>query len=239
MLVAHYNKLGKTDVRYYNIRREKTIKLPANNYLNVVALFPGYGKENGGNITSFYLDSGQMQEDQRSLKSCLRSIARNYSIDLPVLRCSIGELLDCRNNAPLPFHRHLVFIPIKVRKPLTKSDGATGFVNLLAIERILPAEKDNLQEICCYLQLTGGHQVPSLRSVSNVKRKIRQGKRALDYYLSLYFDQTNPGTDNLEPCIKVNRKRINFSKSLIFKLITDEDDDDDGEENDNNSGVFC
>jgi len=199
------------------------------NNLNIVAMLPGYGKESGGNISSIFLDCGQVQEDQRSLKSCLRNIARHYSVDLPALRCSIGELLDLSNNAPLPFHRHLVFIPIKVRKPLTRSDGATGYVNLSAIERILPAKKDNPEEISCYLQLAGGHLVPSLHSVFTVKRKIRQGQRALKYHLSLHFKPSYPGIDSSEPCIETNLKRINFSKNLVFKLITDEDDDEDDE----------
>lgn len=155
----------------------------------------------------------------------MKSIARHYHVDLPVLRASIGELLDCSINVPLPLHQHLVFIPVKVRKPLTKSDGATGYVNLFSIERVIPAETGHPEDIRCYLQLKSGNLIPSLHSIIYVKRKIRQGERALNYYLCLYHDQE--AADTFEPFTSPNQKKISFSKNLIFKLITDDDDDED------------
>ena len=167
-----------------------------------------------------------MQEDNRTLKTYLRRIARHYHVDLPALRASTGELLDCSNNAPLTFHRHLVFIPVKVRKPLSRSDGATGFVNLSSIEKVVPAEANHPEDVRCYLQLKNGQLIPSLHYIVNVKRKIRQGQRALDYYLCLHHDQKT--ADTFEPFSKTTNNKINFSRNLIFKLITDDDDEDDG-----------
>ena len=168
-----------------------------------------------------------MQEDNRTLKTYLRRIARHYHVDLPALRASTGELLDCSNNAPLTFHRHLVFIPVKVRKPLSRSDGATGFVNLSSIEKVVPAEANHPEDVRCYLQLKSGHLIPSLHYIVNVKRRIRQGQRALTYYLGLYHHQET--ADTFEPFSKTTtNKKINFSRNLIFKLITDDDDEDDG-----------
>lgn len=169
-----------------------------------------------------------MQEENCSLQAYLKRIARYYHVDLTALRASIGDLLDCSNNAPLPFHKHLVFIPVKVRRPLSKSDGATGYVNLSSIERVIPAESNHPDGVRGYLQLKSGHQISSLHSILNVKRKIKQGQRALKYYLYLYHDQTTLGKDTLETNTSAKNKQINFSNSLIFKLITDDDDDDDG-----------
>jgi len=79
--------------------------------------------------------------------------------------------------------------------------------------------------------LKGDHLVPSLHSVNTVKRKIRQGQRTLDYYLCLHFDQAAPGENSSEQSINPAQKKINFSKSLIFKLITDDDDQGNGDFN--------
>ncbi len=163
-----------------------------------------------------------MQEDKRTLQAYLKSIARHYYVDLPVQRASTGELLDCSNSVPLTFHKKLVLISTKVRKPLSRSDGATGYVNLLSIERVIPAEPNHPDGVRCYLQLKSGHLIPSLHSISNVKSKIRQGKSVHKYHLCLNHDSHTLGKDILEADTNSKNKRIKFSNSLIFKLITDD-----------------
>ena len=199
------------------------ISNPKEYYKKISALFPGYGTLEGGNITTVYLNDGQVLQDNRTTAACLNSIARYFAVDISALRASIAEEVDCTNYVPLPFCRNLVLIPVKVRVPLYKKDGATGFVNFLIIDQVVPVEPKHPKDIRCYLHLKNGLKVASLYSAQYVNRKIKQGQRALRHYLDIHSTENKPRTDISEKRINSN-KTISFSDRLIFKLITTDDD---------------
>ncbi len=58
-------------------------------------------------------------------------------MDLQAARKYYGDLLSMKNLIPIPFTEEDVFIPTKVRKPLYRNDGATGFINIRYIEKVV------------------------------------------------------------------------------------------------------
>jgi hypothetical protein len=62
------------------------------------------------------------------LKTVLKGLGKIFSLDLAVLRKQCAQLVKRTNNAPLGINQELMLIPVHVRTPLTKDDGATGYV---------------------------------------------------------------------------------------------------------------
>ena len=188
-------------------------------------MLPQYGKDRGGNATRVYEATGEIYEDTRRISTIVKNAARYYSADLDSIRKSYGEKLGCTHNVPLPLGMGMVLVPFKMRKPHTRKDGATGYVNLCAVEDIIAAEPEEKEEgIRCHLLLKSGLRVPSFCSVKNTADRLRKGRLARERYYFLNVsgreNSFKPGTDRSESN-KLNR--INFRKGLLFRLIPDED----------------
>lgn len=62
------------------------------------------------------------------MKTVINGLGKIFSLDLAVLRKQCAQLVKRTNNAPLGINQELMLIPVHVRTPLTKDDGATGYV---------------------------------------------------------------------------------------------------------------
>lgn len=167
-----------------------------------------------------------MITDSRKTKTVLKSIFRYYGSEVPALKDSYGSCLGSKQFCPLPLNSSQVFASTKVRIPFCKKDGATGYFNICAVEKICKVEPEKEEDpIKTIIVLEGKHQVYSHYSLKNVERSIRLGRAARERYCLLH----NPDALSL----RANRYKpgaaetINFKKHLIFKLVTDDDADDD------------
>ena len=149
---------------------------------DLAAIEPCYGKY-GGNATRIYTTNGQVELVTYRLLTVLKQIIRHFGYDLVSLRRNYCAYFACGQSVPLPLCQSLVLVPIKMRLPHTGDDGATGYINLKAVEKIAttdqPAENGGEK---CRIYLKGGQAVPSYISQKATEKRIAQGKQALDYH---------------------------------------------------------
>ena len=120
----------------------------------LAALVPCYD-ENGGNATLIYSAGGAVEADRRSVKANLRRLARFYQVDLEAARRRYGQYLGRAQGVPLPFSLSLVLVPVKMRVPVGKNDGADGYVNPGAVQGCLEADPGE-EPVRSFLLLKGG-----------------------------------------------------------------------------------
>ncbi|MGM0652848.1 MAG: hypothetical protein ACQES4_08740, partial [Bacillota bacterium] len=100
----------------------------------IVAITPVYGTEQGGNSTRIYYSSGDVTTDSRKTTTILHNIARYFGANPRVIQDDYGKMFNCKLNCPYAFSKNHIYVPVKVRSPLVKADGATGYFNLTAFE---------------------------------------------------------------------------------------------------------
>ncbi len=140
----------------------------------IEAIIPTYD-EQGKNICQVVYSDGETVSQTISATSFLRKWLFILRIDLYTVRMWAADVLDHRNLNPIVISEKLIFIPVKIRKPVSPKDGSYGYVRLNKIESI---ESD-------YILLSNGKQIPYLSSYPTLRRKIQLG-RLLGY---TYRDQ--------------------------------------------------
>jgi len=130
-----------------------------------------------GNATQIVTVPGNSYIDTRITKSVVKHLARLYGIDLSAMRKNYGEIVGQKNMVPIPFNKNLLMIPLKMRKPITRNDGTTGYVNLTQLETI--KDQGGTQVL---LILKNGIQVRCLMTASTVKKHIRNARIILQHY---------------------------------------------------------
>lgn len=58
----------------------------------------------------------------------LSTLARTFALDLAALRSSCGGAIGRRHSVPLAFPAGFTLLPVHIRSPLTKDDGAGGYI---------------------------------------------------------------------------------------------------------------
>ena len=144
------------------------------------ALVPCYD-ENGGNATLIYSAGGAVEADRRSVKANLRRLARFYQVDLEAARRRYGQYLGRAQGVPLPFSLSLVLVPVKMRVPVGKNDGADGYVNPGAVQGCLEADPGE-EPVRSFLLLKGGHRLPCYLKADTVNRRLKTGLLVHDHY---------------------------------------------------------
>lgn len=66
---------------------------------------------------------------KRSIKTVMKNFCKDNGLDYKISKDFYGELIDAKKNVPVVISEQNVFIPVKVRKPIAKNDGAYGYVN--------------------------------------------------------------------------------------------------------------
>ncbi len=160
----------------------------------------------------------------------LRNLTCHYSKDLVSLRKNYGELLGITQNVPLPLNLDLVLVPLKMRYPQFEKDGATGYVNVCAVESLttLPDhEKAMTPEVKCIVQLNGGKSLACLISKRFTDKRLINGRLALSHYKSLHGYKKNTGLDPASGLVMEKAssdaldKIVTFSR-ILYELLTDD-----------------
>ncbi len=82
-----------------------------------------------GNATELWLPSGEVLVDRRGIKAVLAALGRSYAVDLKAQRQQLGQLFQ-RSGGVLPFYLgRRVFVPVKMRKAITKNDMVYGYLD--------------------------------------------------------------------------------------------------------------
>lgn len=129
-----------------------------------------------GNSTILYTSSSGEIEVYKSTRTFLNRLGKYFLLDLKESNKYYGELLGSNNGVPIPFNKDNIFIPIKVRKPISKNDGSLGYVNIKYIEKV--GEEDG-QGI---VYLKSNIKIKSLNTMKTIEKHIKQGYIVEKFY---------------------------------------------------------
>lgn len=102
---------------------------------SMAALLPTY-KQGRGRVTRMLLSDGSEELIDKTVKSVVKKLARQYSVDLDSVVKEYGKLLGKKNLVPIPLMQHLILVPLKTITPLLRGDSAYGYFNLSAIKEV-------------------------------------------------------------------------------------------------------
>lgn len=154
---------------------------------NLAALVPYYSPS-GGNCTQIYYQSGQVEEDKRTVKWNLRRLARSYCIDPEASRKLYGAYIMRHNDVPLPLSDSLILVSLKVRKVIGRNDGSNGYFNLSAIGEI---KANNGGRKGTTVVLPGNISIISYFSKRTVEKRLKEGELIRERFISKTL--TKPG----------------------------------------------
>lgn len=120
-----------------------------------------------GDITYIFTRKNTALTVHTSLRTTIKNIYDYYSIDFRSQRRKFRKL-GIYQNPPLVFD-NTVFVKIKVRKPITKSDGAYGYINLDAFDKVVVENNKK------YILLKDGLRLKFLDSKSTLSKNLLIG----------------------------------------------------------------
>lgn len=136
----------------------------------IEAILPVYIKDRG-NCTAIYTREDEIILE-KSIKTIILNLCKYYHLDLKASNKTYGNLLSIKKYPPIPFTHDQIFIPIKSRIPITKHDGAYGYVNINSIEKISTSKLENNSIII----LSNNRSIKVYSKDSTVQRNINNGE---------------------------------------------------------------
>lgn len=132
----------------------------------IIAVLPLY-KE--GNSTKIITNKQNEEYIYKSIKTFITLLARYFMIDLSSSRQYYGKIIGSTNIVPLPFDKDNIFVPLKIRKAISKNDGSFGYFNIGFIKDII--EKNNK----VYISLEKGYCIEVLQGIDSARKNLRNG----------------------------------------------------------------
>lgn len=158
----------------------------------LLALLPHYRDGFSGTLIFTLKDRHQ---DPRGVPWLVEKLASYYSLDLLELRRRCGEILGLKHHISLPLSENLVLLPVKARQFALPGETATGYINLLQVERILPPPakhaaapppKGAAEEKAPWLSrvlFKCGLTLKTLNTPETLKERLRQGEAVREDFL--------------------------------------------------------
>ncbi|MFY9115321.1 MAG: hypothetical protein WAO23_08805 [Dethiobacteria bacterium] len=146
----------------------------------IAALVPFYDEE-GGNATRIHTLDGVTFTDRRTTRWIIRKLARIFAVDLEALRHNYGQYLGISQGVPLPINKDLVMVPLKLRRIIGKNDGAGGYVNICAVQKV--EEYTDLDGFKSRIHLVGGQFISCIFNPKTVERRLCSGEIARERYI--------------------------------------------------------
>lgn len=132
----------------------------------IVAIIPKYTET--GDSTYVFTSMKEIRIYKKSIRSFLKELYFMHSIDF-IAQKNKFKKIGIHQNAPLILDDQ-VFIKVRVRKPIGKSDGAYGYVNVKAVERIKTIEEKTV------LVLNTGQEIVSRDSYNTLAKNLMIGR---------------------------------------------------------------
>ena len=146
-------------------------------------LCPFYDAD-GGNYTKVFSTNGEHLIDKRKTKTVLGALAKHFAVDLKSSRDNYGKKINRRKSVPIPFHPEIVMIPLRVREPQRKDEGAVAYVNSSKVNG-LEILKDDLP-FKTALIFKDQTRIKTLQSSTSVKALLKDADLVRSSYLNLY-----------------------------------------------------
>lgn len=128
----------------------------------VIGLRPVYSDI--GDITEIITASGDIYRDSRKLRTVRKSLARSYGIDLAAQAEMIASEINKQAIMPFFIESQRVFIPLKMRIPVSANDSAYGYVDVRYIIKVDSIDDENH----CLVRLSNELEIPVLNSQASV-----------------------------------------------------------------------
>lgn len=128
-------------------------------------IIPMYGQD-GCNGSTLLFNNGPPLKVGKKVQSVIKAICALYQKDVNLVRKYASQFTGIKSLNPLPITPEVILVPVKIRKPVGKNDGATGYIFHLAIDAVKANDSG------CILHLKDNTQLQVLDSVSTMKRRI-------------------------------------------------------------------
>lgn len=132
----------------------------------IIAIIPQYTETGDSTYVCTY--KGDNNIYNMSIKSFLKKLYFMHSIDL-IAQKNKFKKLGIHQNAPIILDDQ-IFIKVRVRKPIGKSDGAYGYVNIQAVDKIKQKDENTI------VILNTGQEIISRDSYNTLAKNLMIGK---------------------------------------------------------------
>lgn len=156
----------------------------------IIYAIPKY-LEGQGDIALVVNERGEELTLPFHIRTFIKKLAYKNYVDLVSIRRRLQEEFSQKNILPYPLNPELILIPIKVRRPRLKKDGAFGYINYLWVKEI---EK---QDRFCQVIFKNHSTLKVLQSYNSVKAKMLQGAWLRDCFIPQNMYSSNPSTKYL------------------------------------------
>lgn len=126
-------------------------------------------RDGQGDGSKILYEGGQESFMPYHIRTLIKRLAYDHYMDMISLRRRLQEQLGQRNILPYPFHPRLILLPVRVRKPRLKKDGAFGYINYVWIQEIRREGKGAM------VIFKEGSRLRVLQSYQGIKGKMIQG----------------------------------------------------------------
>lgn len=128
---------------------------------------------NGSNASKIIHSDGTSVMKVVHVDKFIRQWLQTLRIDLYAHRMWAQEKLYRRNGNPIIIHDHMIFISVKMRKPVGAKDGSYGYIKLSSIKDIKKG----------MIYLKNGVYLPCLYSKETIQAKMKDAKLLGYYYI--------------------------------------------------------
>lgn len=136
----------------------------------ILCLLPFYDTD-GGNSTQMLLEEGKKLMIQRRTKTVVKALARIFAVDITAMKERCGPYLGRKSSTPLPLRPDFILLPVKMRVPLAKDEGAWGYI---VLQKILSCEK--LAEGQSQVIFRDGTKIKCLQKVGSIRLMMAQAQ---------------------------------------------------------------
>lgn len=154
--------------------------------LHMAAFLPQYRKDLGQGVEIFRR-SGEKVWVPLSLRSFMKQITAAFAISIPEARHFYGQILGQKNLVPIVLSPFLLYVPIKIRKPMICGDPAYGYFRLRSVEAVCVCPEG------LNLQLEGGHEIRVIQSKRTVYKRFRAARILEAFVLDHFRRVMDPG----------------------------------------------
>lgn len=131
----------------------------------IQAIVPVYTEY--GDTTYVYTKEQNKILYPNTIRTFIKNLLKFYMIDFSALKTKFRDL-GIKQNIPLIIDNQ-VLVKVKVRKPIGKSDGAYGYINISELKRI------QVEKTVTYIVFKDGYRLKTLDSRTTLSKNILTG----------------------------------------------------------------
>lgn len=140
------------------------------NFKEIQCIVPKYVKSIG-DCTIIYTDLDEYLV-KKQISTVITNLCRKRGIDLKASNSFYGQILGVKKNPPIPFSVDDIYIHVKTRVPVLKTDRAHGYINLKALDKVIKNKEDSYPRIL----LKNGLELEILTNKKTLDAHIQNGK---------------------------------------------------------------